>query len=198
VSRCGKVYIQTSITWENLLQRWISKAPAILAPEIPFYKELVKYLLVPMISFVSASLKSSTEPTFINASDVNMMASFLRMFESLRLSKKDKQDENDSTKVKQPNTDLTDILKSEIFGMFIFAVVWSFGSLMSSNSRKIFSKEFKHLCKRTVQLNLRCINKLAIPSDESSLFEAVFEGKEWLSWTSKEDHLTSANIHNSP
>jgi len=86
----------------------------------------------------------------------------------------------------ETSTALSDAMQSEIFGVFVFSVVWSFGSVLHHHSRKAFSKEFKHLCKRTVQLYLRSIAKSALPSDELSLFEAMFDRKDWKHWSSTE------------
>lgn len=150
-----------------------------------------------MIQFVSATINSTSETLMINLSQNSMMSSFLRIFESMRLNSKSPKDieTQDSKliplKIVEPSSSvLPDTQQSEIFGVFVFSVVWSFGSVLNHNSRKAFSKEFKHLCKRTVQLYLRSIHRNALPSDELSLFEAMFDGKDWRHWLHSEQELT--------
>lgn len=146
-----------------------------------------------MIQFVGATINSASQTLMVTLSQNAMMSSFLRIFESMRLQSKSSSDFDEadsklpSSKQKEPpSSTLSDALQSEIFGVFVFAVVWSFGSVLNHHSRKAFSKEFKHLCKRTVQLYLRNIAKSSLPFDELSLFEAMFDGKEWRHWSSIE------------
>jgi hypothetical protein len=199
VARCGKIYLQNRIPSEHILNWWFAKLPECLMTEAPFYRELVKHLLDPMTQFVNVTINAVSESLMINLSQSAMMASFLRIFQSLRLGTRTKLEmeaiviKNNSclsgalTQTAKPcNSSLSDAVQSEIFGIFVFSVVWSFGSVLNYHARKAFSKEFKHLCKRTVQLYMRNIGKHALPSDELSLFEAMFDGKEWMLWTTKE------------
>lgn len=158
-----------------------------------------------MIHFVAATISTAPDALSLSLSPNSMIGSFLRIFTSLRLRSKSPNDIDSADS--KPLLELSEAQQSEVFGVFVFAVVWSFGSVLSHHSRKAFSKEFKHLCKRAVQLYLRNIPKSSLPSDELSLFEATFDGKQWAHWLSTEptqDHsagqlvfTTAENLKNS-
>lgn len=79
-------------------------------------------------------------------------------------------------------TILEDKNRSVVFNLFMMAITWTVGLMMPEESKKTFSRHFKYLVKRAVQLNIKGIEKDSLPKDEEDIYELCFSNSKWYSW----------------
>lgn len=71
--------------------------------------------------------------------------------------------------------------------------------MIPEESKKTFSRHFKYLIKRAVQLNVKGIERETLPKDEEDIYEVCFKDDRWKSWEemvnekSKQDKLGLMN-----
>ncbi len=62
------------------------------------------------------------------------------------------------------------------------SITWTIGLFIPEESKKTFSRHFKYLIKRAVQLNIKGIDKDSLPKDDEDIYEVCFVGGKWCRW----------------
>jgi hypothetical protein len=74
------------------------------------------------------------------------------------------------------------------------AITWTIGLFILEESKKTFSRHFKYLIKRSLQLNIKAIDKESLPKDEQDLYEICFLNNKWHLWEHLPQILSNLQI----
>lgn len=75
------------------------------------------------------------------------------------------------------------------------SITWTIGLFIPEDSKKTFSRHFKYLIKRAVQLNIKGIDKDSLPKDDEDIYEICFIDTRWHVWE-EVPKLILSNKHN--
>jgi hypothetical protein len=74
------------------------------------------------------------------------------------------------------------------------AITWTIGLYIPEESKKTFSRHFKYLIKRSLQLNIKAIDKDSLPKDDQDLYEICFLNHKWHLWEHLPQILSNLQI----
>ncbi|XP_020624937.1 dynein heavy chain 12, axonemal-like [Orbicella faveolata] len=171
VSRCGMIYLEpSSLGWEPVLQSWCNTLPDELSSEHgKLIMALFHWALPASITFLRKHCK---EP--VSLQDSNLARSLMNLVEIL---------------MKDIPAEDNKYMKSWLISSFMFALVWSVGACVDTDSRVKFDTFFKDLMAGKIEEHAipSLVGKIeALIPNEGLVYDYLFERKgrgNWLPWT---------------
>uniref|UniRef100_A0A6I8P549 Dynein axonemal heavy chain 3 n=1 Tax=Ornithorhynchus anatinus TaxID=9258 RepID=A0A6I8P549_ORNAN len=184
VSRCGMIYMEAhQLGWQPLKDSYMDTLPNTLSNE---HRELVKdmfnWLIQPCLDFIRLKCKC-----VVSTSPVHLAFSMTRLYTCLLDEIKNAGENEEESLTNQ-----------QIFlwlqGLFLFAVVWTVGGTINSDSRKKFDVFFRNLLLGMDDSNPRPksvkLTKNNIFPERGSVYDFYFlkhSSGQWNTWT---DYIT--------
>ena len=178
VSRCGMVYVQPSLLgWRPPVESWMNNLPPGLTES---HKEhimnLFDWLVPPALRIVTKMCKMP-----VPLQEINLIMSLTRLLESLFDEFKDPE------LIQSMNENL---VFCWLQCLFLFSLVWSVGSSVNEEGRKIFDKNLRKILLNDTPNNLKpfvkapSVKLVQLFPDSKSVFDFTFEKKKgkWLPW----------------
>ncbi|KAM4676017.1 dynein axonemal heavy chain 3-like [Discoglossus pictus] len=205
VSRCGMIYMEANdLGWEALTESWLAtKLPTTLTTEHSQVVQMMcKWLLPACLDFVEKKCKF-----VIHTSPLHLTMSMLQLYECLlaKISSTVDNEEEVTDILVETNTDIYQAvskkMKEEVTNLLVaygfFAVIWSVGGTLSSDSKQCFSEFLKSLCDQDSihprPKGLQIPRAAQLPKGES-VYDMVYFKKKLSSWCMWKDLITPVNI----
>ncbi|XP_031754732.1 dynein heavy chain 3, axonemal [Xenopus tropicalis] len=207
VSRCGMIYMEAKdLGWEPLTDSWLVGLPTKLSAEQrQIIQMMCKWLLPACLDFVEKKCKF-----VIKTTSLHLTMCMLKLYEGLlaNISSADSGIDNENEAVdnlKETNAKsfqaVTNRNNEDIRNMLVaygfFAVIWSVGGVLNSDSKLCFSEFLKSICDmdsiypKPQGLHIPRVTHL--PKGES-VYDIVFFTENYLSWRTWKDLINPTKI----
>ncbi|KAK8860630.1 hypothetical protein M9Y10_012295 [Tritrichomonas musculus] len=203
VSRCGMVYFDpTVLPWSILCDSWQNNKKEKFPKMAEIVRQLMDAYLPSMVQFIEVDSECSL-PISSNNAVVNLL-SLLDCYAAIIRSPIEKVVDGDETVMVDPldqkpffslfssseiipyfNDIDEEVIKTVFERVFLFCLVWSFGGILTDNSRVTFDLFFKELCEK---------NKSSCPFPTDLTVFDYFADLSKLAWTPWCDNSTSMNF----
>ena len=206
VSRCGMVYLEPEIVeLEGFFNYWVKNLPGNFHTDelLQLFQDFFDNCLIPMMNLCIKELTFAFEGKM---GEQWLVLNCLKLYESFILKDQTKDEilqnlqiehEKELSKLAALKLEgkeesmldqkklmkLTSKEKTEYYGLFILAVVWSIGVMLDEKCLVLFDKYIKINIKKMLSLNKE-IGSEVIPPDEFNIFEINFlhEKRQWVLW----------------
>jgi len=206
VSRCGMVYLEPEIVeLEAFFNSWVLGLPVNFIHEdsMVLFKELY---LNGFLSMLELSMKEFTFAFEGKMGEQWLVLNCLKLFEGFLLKDQTKEEimqnlqiehekemsrlaalklegKEDITSEMKKALKLSPKEKTEFFGLFYLAVVWSLGVVLDEKSSVLFDKYLKMNMKKMMNSNKE-IGAEGLPPDDINIYELNFlvEKRQWVLW----------------
>ncbi|NXH21208.1 DYH3 protein, partial [Bucco capensis] len=191
VSRCGMIYMDPQqLGWEPLKDSYMNTLSPNLQEE---HRELVNdmfmWLVQPCLEFIHLHCKA-----IVQTSSIHLSYSLMKLFDCLLDEIKQSEEEEKESMSSQHIT-------LWLQGLFLFALVWTVGGIIDTDSRKKFDLFYRNLLMGTNEENPRPksvkLTKNNIFPEKGSVYDFYFykhgsgQWNMWMEYITKEEQVLS-------
>ncbi|KAM4746905.1 dynein axonemal heavy chain 3-like [Rhinophrynus dorsalis] len=204
VSRCGMIYMEAKdLGWEPLTDSWLAAGfPSKLsAKQRQTVQMMCKWLLPVCLDFVEKKCKF-----VIKTSPMHLTMSMLKLYESLLVKISSAESGVDEEEVMDVSGEATTQsyhavsdrkMENVLVAYGLFAVIWSVGGVLVSDSKQCFSEFLKNICEQDPKHpkpdGLLIPKSAHLPKGES-VYDVVYFTKTFSSWCTWKDLVIPINI----
>ena len=173
VSRCGMIYLEPQqLGWRPLVASWLEQLPAHFSDALrENINELFETFVDPTIAYIRANCA-----LLMPVDDMFMVSSLMRMFEAATAAFAEESNQK--------------VLEGWIYGVFLFAFVWSVGGALNGKARETFNVYVRSLYLGEVETTPHSIKFPTPVPDDGLVYDYIFitQGKgKWMKWISTID-----------